>query len=370
MHGSFARYRRVSIVRTAPPSPRYAFLVRWWIACWSLLAGCGPNASDEADLLVVVDGRLHVAWSASGDLEPIDDPPEGTTDTWAVWSPDGNSVARARAFGTQHEIHVVDLRDRQDLVVSTTRGYQLEWSPDGRRIAFRAAFANDQAIDEYELLVAHADGSTEQQLTATTGVTEWMPRWSPDGRWIAVGVDAGIALFSAEGVAGPIVPVLASNFAWSRDSDRFLVSNSNGLQFVDIESESVRAVGDANALSAFAWSEARDRIAFYIRRDDPDGQAVCEILMTGERDAQVRLLSRSDPGFCVSPLEWSPNGEQLLLVRTPFQGPGHEDTKDTPLEIRSVGADGTDERVLVRASDATNPWIEARWRPPTHDDDE
>ena len=350
------------------PSPRYTVIVRWWIACGSLFAGCGPNTSDEADLLVVVDGRLHLAWSASGELEPIDEPHPDATESWAVWSSDGNRIARAHAFEMEHEIRVFDLREQQDVVVSATEAYQLEWSPDGRRIAFRAAFAGVHGIDEYELVVADADGAGERQLTETTDVTEWMPRWSPDGRWIAVAVDDGIAMFTAEGAAGPIVPVAASHFAWSKDSGRFLVWNYSGLQFVEVDSGSARPVGDADALSDFAWSEDHDQIAFLVRRDDPDGKTVCEILMTGERDPQVRLLARSDLGFCNSPVEWSPDGEQLLFVRTPFLGPGHEDTEDTPLEIRSVRADGTDERVIARCTDAAHDWIEARWRPPLADD--
>lgn len=359
---------RRSCRRVPLPSPRYTVVVRWCIACGSLLAGCGPNTSDEADLLVVVDGRVHVTSSVSGDLEPLDDPPPGAAESWAVWSPDGNRIARARALETEHEIRIFDLREQHDIGISATQAYQLDWSPDGHRLAFRAPFAGTYGIDEYELMVAHADGSTELQITETMDLTERMPLWSPDGRWIAVAVDAGIALYSPEGTAGPVVPVAANNFAWSRDSHRFLVSNGSGLQFVDVDSGSVHPVGDEDALPDFAWSEAHDRIAFSLRRDDPDGRAVCEIFMTGERDTQVRLLSRSDLGFCNSPLEWSPDGDQLLIVRTPFQGPDHEGTEDTPLEIRSVRVDGTDERILARCTDTAHPWIEARWRPLVDDD--
>lgn len=343
--------------------------MRRWIACGWLLAGCGSKTTEEADLLVVVDGRLHLAWSASGDLESIDDDMPGASDYWAAWSPDGNRIARARDDGNEHEIRVLDLTDGDDTVVSTTHAYQLEWSPDGGRIAFRAALPGSFGIDEHELSVVYADGSTEAQLTQTMDVTEWMPRWSPDGRWIAVGVDAGIALFSADGTAGPVHAVPANSFAWSMDSDRLLLWNSDGLQLVEVDSGIVRQVGDANALPEFAWSEAHDRIAFSLRSDDPDGQAACEIFTTGERDTQMRSLARSDLGFCYYPLHWSADGERLLIVRTPFQGPGHEDTQNTPLEIRIVRADASDERVLARCTDAAHPWIEARWRPAPDDND-
>lgn len=313
---------------------------------------------------MVFDGRLHVASSLSLDFESIGDAPSGAYDLEAVWSPDGDRIASSREFGAEHELRVFDVADERDIVVSTTHGDQLDWSPDGRRIAFRAWSQRSDGAYEYELSVVDADGAAEVQLTRTMDVTEWKPRWSPDGRWIAVGVHTGIALFSAEGVAGPVLAVPAGTFAWSMASDRLLVSNNSGLQFVEVESGSVHPVGDADALAEFAWSEAHDRIAFtLVRHDSPDGKLACDIFTTREQDPEVRLLVRGDLGFCYHALQWSQDGERLLLDRGPWHGPGHEDDEDAPKEIRIVRADGSDLRLLARSNDPAHSWLEAQWRP-------
>jgi TolB protein len=54
-----------------------------------------------------------------------------------------------------------------------------DWSPDGRRIAF-------DFVDESGVHVATmaADGTRVRQLTFDRGIQE-VPRWSPNGRWIA-----------------------------------------------------------------------------------------------------------------------------------------------------------------------------------------
>ena len=53
------------------------------------------------------------------------------------------------------------------------------WSPDGRWIAL------DARVEGWsEVYVIPADGGTARRVTTGTGVTNSLPSWSPDGRWL------------------------------------------------------------------------------------------------------------------------------------------------------------------------------------------
>jgi len=59
-------------------------------------------------------------------------------------------------------------------------------SPDGRQVAYTVTTANLEADrPQSDLWRVNWDGSGGRALTATPKHNEWMPRWSPDGNWLA-----------------------------------------------------------------------------------------------------------------------------------------------------------------------------------------
>ena len=83
------------------------------------------------------------------------------------------------------------------LIASTQQEACQAYSPDGRKIAF---FSDRSGA--YEVWVCNSDGSNSVQLTSCGGIDNG-PRWSPDGRTIAITVYDGryqsIYLISANG---------------------------------------------------------------------------------------------------------------------------------------------------------------------------
>jgi TolB protein len=94
-----------------------------------------------------------------------------------TWAPDGSRVAFSEWI-TNTQISIVDIGGGR--VRQVGRGAAPDWSPDGRHFAF-VGFepGSDQAI-----FTMRADGSLVRRLTGGEG-DDLGPRWSPDGEWIA-----------------------------------------------------------------------------------------------------------------------------------------------------------------------------------------
>jgi Tol biopolymer transport system component len=93
------------------------------------------------------------------------------------WSPDGASIV----FVSQHDIYVVSVGDgsTRRLTTDSLGNRDPAWSPDGKSIAFARA-----EVDQHDIYVMNADGTNPQLLTAHPA-DELTPAWSPDGTRIA-----------------------------------------------------------------------------------------------------------------------------------------------------------------------------------------
>lgn len=86
-------------------------------------------------------------------------------------------------------------RDGAELQVTRVRGMEAEptLSPDGKLLAFSRIPARHD-FGPYDILVL--DLATGIETVRDAG---WSPRWSPDGQWLAIAHDDGIALHGASG---------------------------------------------------------------------------------------------------------------------------------------------------------------------------
>jgi Tol biopolymer transport system component len=138
-----------------------------------------PDA-DSATALVLVD--------RAGTAQPLGPPPQ--IFSFPRVSPDGRSVAFRQVRGQQSEVHVYDLARG-----STTRLTQddfdqgLEWHPDGRSLAIAA-----RRKDASGIFLKNLDGRERLLVATPPGVTAIRNMaWSPDGTQLAYTVQTGRA---------------------------------------------------------------------------------------------------------------------------------------------------------------------------------
>jgi Tol biopolymer transport system component len=218
------------------------------------------------------DGQLRI-WlkQVSGEAEaPLTEGP----DDFPRFSPDGTHVLFARPDGEGTSLFRAAVLggEARRLVENATEG---DWSPDGQRIAFlRLRSENGKTVSSVG--VASADGSDPREVASVPAGLR-APRWSPDGRTLAMVTSSGSLL------AGAQQPVV----------------------LIDVESGETRAIPAPDArrtLSAPAWTAGGEVV--YLQAESvaaaagSPGRLVFQDAASGEVRARL----------------WSPSTAQVLDV--------------------------------------------------------
>ncbi len=131
-------------------------------------------------------------------------PPDGD-DQVPVWSRDGTRVAFVRTAGPRCELMVVAVNGGEERKVGDCfrRAYSsFDWTPDGRGLVMGALREPDESSGPLRML----DLATGQWRALEYGIadddTDLIPRYSPDGRWLAFRRNTSLAdlwMMPAEG---------------------------------------------------------------------------------------------------------------------------------------------------------------------------
>jgi hypothetical protein len=125
--------------------------------------------------------------------------------TQASFSPDGRRIS---AVDSRHQLIVVDLTtlEVQRPVSTLADVYSTDWSPDGRTILYSLFYSGNPAttLDSLGLFLLDLSSGTSRPLRwGPDPVFSRYPRWSPDGRLIAmdelVPPDEALAVMNSDG---------------------------------------------------------------------------------------------------------------------------------------------------------------------------
>jgi Tol biopolymer transport system component len=162
-----------------------------------------PAASPDGRLIAFAsdretrDGRARI-WLkdlAGGNEVAIT---SGGTDGSPRFSPDGASILFARQESSSWALYrVATVGGEPRKLLADADGSGGDWSPDGREVAFvRRKFQGEKAKSAVGIIGANGEG--EREIANFDGVIGAYPRWSPDGRTIAVS-GKGIVLIGVNG---------------------------------------------------------------------------------------------------------------------------------------------------------------------------
>ncbi len=210
-------------------------------------------------------------------------------------------------------IFIQDDRDggRGGLVDVSKSVNSYEIAPDGNRALFET---------RGDLFTVPVKNGNTRDLTATPGVHERNPKWSPDGKWIAFVSDASgedeITILPQDG-SGPAVQLTTGGDTykyevfWSPDSRKLLwADKKNRLQFVDVGTKKVTPVAQAAEweIRQYAWSPDSKWIAYA----KPEEKKMTTVYLYGLDGRQT--IPVTDGWFSSYGPAFSSDGKYLFFV--------------------------------------------------------
>lgn len=276
------------------------------LACLAIPAACStrtqvrpPAEEGSAGATLASQGGVTTrrVWAGEGVDFSGTPSPDGRLLSYIDWNTD--------------DLAVRDLATGKQRTLTHRFGSSFVWTsafaPDGKRIAY--GWYNDSTLS-YELRVIDVDGAHAQVVEARKVSYYGPPRWSPDGRDIAVAAARedgtwDLALVNVEtGTRRTLKSfnkwVWLWNVAWSPDG-RFLAydyapdenSRTNVIHLIAIDGSGESRVADGEAGSRVAgWTPDGDRLLFFSKRERTEG--VWSVPVTDGRVRGTPTLVRRD----------------------------------------------------------------------------
>lgn len=313
--------------------------------------------------LVAYDSKLNnntdIYIMPVGSKESIRVTFDSARDSWPRWSYDGKWLAFNSTRSGDSEILVARISadgkpTGKPIQVTREKADNGAWTHD-RKISF---MTSESAV---HIFSANIDGSEEIQLTKFKGAT--YPRWSPDGKKIALvrrdRFTGKRAIWTIPSQGGEEKRLTTGEFpVWSPDG-KFIAFNAHARQFpfkavlsiIPAEGGKLKELMNYNGfLRNLDWSPDGKYITFsYIRgKEDknliPDSRSDIEdiyiISIKGEKPK--RLTQMDKKGFRFTSPRWSPDGKQIA-----FRALG----KGEPIGIWTIDSDGRKPKLIAQGLD-------------------
>ncbi len=253
----------------------------------------------------------------------VDDPqvrPDGVSVVWRRGRVDGE---RDRTVSSLVE-QPLDGGPGRVLVEERPGLHMPRWSPDGEWLAFLAPHAG-----AVELFVVPAHGGTPRQVTSLGGAIGEFA-WSPRGDAIALVLPRHVGHVPGDGWNADVLRV--TRLRWKRDGTGLIGDRFDHLALVPFD-EAAEPVTEPRWLvtgrvdvAGPCWSPDGHTLAFVSALDDPDWEVSRRTAVYSCDVDEAAASPRRLAGFAdlrAQALAWSPDGATLALTGHDHEGIGH-----------------------------------------------